>query len=412
MLDGCQDGFSKYNTGTCSPCAGNCVSGCDKVSGRCNGCKDGQWGYQCDTSCSGSCGQCTQDTGTCTACSGFFKLPECKECLEGYYKENSWSTRCTECTWQCLDNTVCRNTTGDCADCPPGKTGNRCDQACSPGRYGPSRCAETCGQCNGGPCDAVTGHCAQCQPGWQAPLCKTLCALNTYGENCSESCGRCKGEQPCNATTGECTGECQPGYTGTLCKTECGAGLYGEKCSETCGYCQVNTTCHHEDGHCLVGCVAEFAGPLCPQATSQENKDDGATKLVGPIVGSIFGVGLVMTISVTAAICWRRKSATSRSSVQDPPTASSISVKDAAHTVSPEPSPLRQSSSNEDNLYSEIRDPDDTYEISEMQSIYDKPSPYSNDDGDREPYMQLTLKTNDVNMPASNAAYVNTKLSV
>ncbi|KAK7101446.1 uncharacterized protein [Littorina saxatilis] len=129
------------------------------------------------------------------------------------------------------------------------------------------------------------------------------------------------------------------------------------------------------------------------------------------MVGAIVGVGLVMTISITAAICWRRKSATSRSSGQDPTTTSS-SVKDAAPTVSPEPSPLRQSSSNEDNLYSEIRDPDDTYAISEMQSIYDKPSPYSNDDGDREPYMQLTSKTNDVNMPASNAAYVNTKLSV
>ncbi|KAK7089472.1 hypothetical protein V1264_024869 [Littorina saxatilis] len=167
----CQSGYHRVSNRTCELCNTNCDRGCYRGNGRCDGCKpgyhgdqcdsqcstihyrctqctqdstcttcssnfqapactgckDGRWGAQCGTPCHGTCGQCTQDTGSCTACSGFFKLPECKECLEGYYKQ-SWSTSCTECTWQCLDNTVCSNTTGDCADCPPGKMGDRCQQ--------------------------------------------------------------------------------------------------------------------------------------------------------------------------------------------------------------------------------------------------------------------------------------------
>ncbi|XP_070191574.1 multiple epidermal growth factor-like domains protein 6 [Littorina saxatilis] len=259
----CKDRKCNHDTGRCDDCAqGRYKSGttcrvcdyrckdhkCNRDTGKCDGCKDGRWGPQCGTPCHGTCGQCTQDTGNCTACSGFFKLPECKECLEGYYKRYSWSTSCTECTWQCLDNTVCSNTTGDCADCPLGKMGNRCDQACSPGRYG-SRCAETCGQCNGGPCDAVTGHCAQCQPGWQAP-----------------------NKVPFDYATRESS------KIEIVLVSECGEGLYGAECNQTCGHCQVNTTCHHEDGHCLVGCVAEFTGPMCSQAATTEFQLDESEK--------------------------------------------------------------------------------------------------------------------------------------
>ncbi|KAK7088493.1 hypothetical protein V1264_022406 [Littorina saxatilis] len=136
----------------------------------------------------------------------------------------------------------------------------------------------------------------------------------------------------------------------------------------------------------------------------ETTKDDSATNLVGPIVGAIIGVGVLMTI--TGAICWRRKSQGARSSGQNPPNTSSISKHDSAPKGRPEPSPVKQSSSNEK------RDPENIYEIYDIESNYEKLSPYSNDDANRDPYMQLTSQANAVKTPASNDAYVNAELSV
>ncbi|XP_070173770.1 scavenger receptor class F member 1-like [Littorina saxatilis] len=110
----CVEGLSKHNTTTCSPCSAFCsTGGCDKVSGNCNGaCQAGRWGGQCEKSCpvncephtcdrytgkcegcrpgyhgqqcdescstiAGQCVQCNQSGWQCTACSGHFQLPQC-----------------------------------------------------------------------------------------------------------------------------------------------------------------------------------------------------------------------------------------------------------------------------------------------------------------------------------------------
>ena len=45
-------------------------------------------------------------------------------------------------------------------------------------------------------------------------------------------------------------------------------------------------------------CYADFA----PDTAKSEERDGGQQSLVGPVVGSIVGVGLLLTISITAAI--------------------------------------------------------------------------------------------------------------
>ncbi|XP_070191834.1 scavenger receptor class F member 1-like [Littorina saxatilis] len=124
------------------------------------------------------------------------------------------------CPGTCYNNTPCDKTTGHCDECPPGKKGDTCNEACDGGQYGPSRCSLSCGQCEDGQqCHPVTGHCPRCHPGFYPPLCNETCD-DTYGQNCSESCGQCKGGQPCNTTTGSCTTGCEPGYTGELCNAK------------------------------------------------------------------------------------------------------------------------------------------------------------------------------------------------
>ncbi|XP_070193995.1 uncharacterized protein [Littorina saxatilis] len=125
-------------------------------------------------------------------------------------------------------------------------------------------------------------------------------------------------------------------------------------------------------------------------------------------------------------------------------------MQDSAPTVSPEPSPLRQASSNEDHIYIDILDPDDIYdvensgstdgdtateisgqrppssssthnsmayyeipdttntlEMGDVQDNYDILHPYSNDDAERQPYSQLTSHASDVTQTSGDTAHAN-----
>ncbi|XP_070193990.1 cell death abnormality protein 1-like isoform X2 [Littorina saxatilis] len=398
----CAEGYYKKG-GKCQQCSSACQNRqCDGVTGECNACPDGRYGNLCAMTCSPGCASCDQQSGNCTTCATNSHLlsPGCTECDAGYYKKTAPS--CTPCPGTCYNDTPCDKTTGHCEDCPPGKNGDMCNQECSGGQYGPSRCSLPCGQCqNGTQCHPVTGHCPLCEPGFYPPLCSKRCENKTYGENCSETCGQCKGGQPCDTVTGSCTTGCQPGYTGQLCETECAAGLYGEGCGQVCTNCRVNTTCHHQHGQCLVGCAPGFSGTLCEKPANQNNS------LIIPVVSSVIVAGVIIAIAVVGSVCWYRRSRggpaakrDTRSTVNEPVNALGDNGTESLGRQPP--------SSQDDAAYYEISDTANTHEMQEMQNNYDALHPYSNDDADRQPYSQIKSYSSDVTKTSANAVYVNT----
>nr|AJA37894.1 fucolectin-related molecule [Littorina littorea] len=128
----CEDGFSKHNSNTCSPCSAYCKDrNCHGDTGNCmQGCVDGRHGATCNTTCSpAGCQTCHQHSGQCTACRPLYNLDpnsQCKECADGFYRKTANAVHCTECSGRCHNNTPCNKATGDCDRCPPGWEGQRC----------------------------------------------------------------------------------------------------------------------------------------------------------------------------------------------------------------------------------------------------------------------------------------------
>ncbi|XP_078604154.1 uncharacterized protein LOC144877940 [Branchiostoma floridae x Branchiostoma japonicum] len=125
--------------------------------------------------------------------------------------------------------------------CPPGKTGESCEEEC------------VCS--HGGSCDRWAG--CVCPPGWTGTTCQTSCRVGTYGQGCSRRC-RCQHDATCSLTDGRCN--CTEGWFGSNCSRPCPAGLYGWKCRHACA-CKNNATCHNVDGTCA--CVPPWTGKLC-----------------------------------------------------------------------------------------------------------------------------------------------------
>ncbi|XP_035685411.1 receptor tyrosine-protein kinase erbB-4-like [Branchiostoma floridae] len=125
--------------------------------------------------------------------------------------------------------------------CPPGKTGESCEEEC------------VCS--HGGSCDRWAG--CVCPPGWTGTTCQTSCQVGSYGQGCSRRC-RCQHDATCSPTDGRCN--CTEGWFGSNCSRPCPAGLYGRKCRHACA-CKNSATCHNVDGTCT--CVSPWTGKFC-----------------------------------------------------------------------------------------------------------------------------------------------------
>ncbi|KAK3774959.1 hypothetical protein RRG08_040547 [Elysia crispata] len=81
-------------------------------------------------------------------------------------------------------------------------------------------CALTCStSCQDGKCNHVTGLCLECPPGYSGDLCDQECETGQFGEGCKETCSdHCAGDKnPCHHLNGTCVMGCDPGYHGSLC---------------------------------------------------------------------------------------------------------------------------------------------------------------------------------------------------
>ncbi|XP_035670069.1 multiple epidermal growth factor-like domains protein 11 [Branchiostoma floridae] len=123
--------------------------------------------YQEGDSCEPSCYMCVH--GTCTA-------PDVCTCEEGYVGQQCrcdgqhYGSNC-ELSCDCENGGTCGGDDSQCF-CPPGYSGDRCENQCPEGTYGAS-CDNRC-TCENGVCDHVTGEC-QCNDGYTGPRCNEAC---------------------------------------------------------------------------------------------------------------------------------------------------------------------------------------------------------------------------------------------
>ncbi|KAJ8040627.1 Receptor-type tyrosine-protein phosphatase T [Holothuria leucospilota] len=140
-------------------------------------------------------------------------------------------------------------------------------RACRLNSWGSSSCEWTCPVCyNGGICDDKSGRCI-CPPGFTGDRCENACPDGFIGQKCDVRCSLisnetdCKGIEICLPHPFGCT--CAPGYTGHNCATRCARGSYGAGCTQTC-HCSDNDSCNVRSGRCLMNsCEPSWGGPMC-----------------------------------------------------------------------------------------------------------------------------------------------------
>lgn len=190
-----------------------------------------------------------------------------------------WGPDCrSEC--DCFNGGTCDSISGQCV-CPPGYTGDKCQNECFKGQYG-LNCSKKCECFNDAPCDLATGVC-NCPKGYSGVKCEIRnCAYGKYGLNCENIC------QCSNVTTAACdpfdgTCKCKPvstsfelvnhnhvlfriqGFTSkSLCHKQCPQPYYGDNCKQICS-CK-NGLCHHITGECI--CYSGWSGPNCEKPCS------------------------------------------------------------------------------------------------------------------------------------------------
>eukprot|EP00057_Strongylocentrotus_purpuratus_P008299 XP_011662773.1 PREDICTED: tyrosine-protein kinase receptor Tie-2-like [Strongylocentrotus purpuratus] len=142
-------------------------------------------------------------------------------------------------------------------------------RGCPTGRWNPPRCTGVCDACyNGGMCDHVTGWCI-CPPGFTGEHCEQACGFNSFGVSCEFRCSSsvdesvsCRGSQFCLPDPFGCT--CNAGFKGLRCEADCDAGQYGAGCLQSC-HC-ASGHCDRFTGQCLgspSGCSRGWSGVNC-----------------------------------------------------------------------------------------------------------------------------------------------------
>ncbi|XP_076448234.1 uncharacterized protein LOC143284957 [Babylonia areolata] len=308
----CADGT--YGTG-CSQTCGKCAqrAACDKATGYCPaGCDPGynpsdrqcntdcpttKWGQSCNRTCSANCKStgsrtCDKIDGTCECKPGYTTNSLCEEsCADG-----NWGLDCGRvCSLNC--NGLCDKSNGHCP-CKPGFLQPTCVSECPDGRYG-QNCAYLCGFCHGeqATCHHVSGNCSRCADNREMPLCKD-CIAGHWGPTCGQRCGQCGGDGSCDPLSGTCVSlRCLDGWTSTSCDVKCEEGFYGPNCSLRCGNCLNGSPCRPDNGICEQDCDDDHTGVLC-----QTEKES----LVGPIVGSVLGAAVLISITIVGVVCFTK----------------------------------------------------------------------------------------------------------
>ncbi|XP_070174902.1 uncharacterized protein [Littorina saxatilis] len=225
------------------------------------------------------------------------------DCYDGCM-EGWWGNKCQHrCNKDCKQH-ACQQDNGSCAGCREGYHGDTCIESCS-------NVTDQCQQCTQG------GSCTTCGGNFQLPAC-TKCSDGFYlkkpdAVHCTECPWRCDDDKPCNKTTGDCN--------------KCPSGWEGQKCLQ--------------------------------------RSDGGAEKLIGPVVGSVTSVGLLLAVVVLATICWCRRSQKKAEMAETTITMSSIaepmSSPTNVYTSPPTIADITSAAAQED-LHHEIRDPANVYE--------------------------------------------------
>ncbi|CAN7975946.1 unnamed protein product, partial [Ixodes persulcatus] len=145
--------------------------------------------------------------------------------------------------------------------------------ACPKDRYG-HQCRDACPTClNGGVCHDVIGVCV-CPPGFTGQNCEQACGEGQFGHNCTLDCAAvaddvgtsrdCSGKLFCMPDPYGCS--CYPGYWGI---DWCPHGTYGPDCrlQRKC-HCHEEEACHPQWGYCAnATCRQGFKNePFCDQA--------------------------------------------------------------------------------------------------------------------------------------------------
>ncbi|XP_067010322.2 phosphatidylinositol phosphatase PTPRQ [Anabrus simplex] len=115
---------------------------------------------------------------------------------------------------------------------------------------------------NGGVCDEFLGVCA-CPPGFTGNFCDDACGENHFGQDCGGRCSNsqygCRGVMLCTPHS-NCS--CASGFSGLSCNESCPPGKFGGDCHQQCGHCLEND-CNIYTGHCPRGCKAGYYPPQC-----------------------------------------------------------------------------------------------------------------------------------------------------
>nr|XP_022303649.1 multiple epidermal growth factor-like domains protein 6 isoform X2 [Crassostrea virginica] len=218
--------------------------------------KDGVFGNNCNTPCSGNCktNTCQIQDGSCFRCKPGWTGATCNtECGYGFY-----GVDCSQqCSGHCKNNVTCDHLTGVCNDgCAAGWNGSFCDKACGVGWYGPDCKLQCFGHCKDNTsCNHLSGSCDGCAAGWAGSFCDKACAIGWYGPDCKHQCsGHCRDSTVCNQVTGSCDAGCAAGWHGLYCDKAC-IQSFGENCQYPCSTNCINKTCDRFTGDCL--CVCE-----------------------------------------------------------------------------------------------------------------------------------------------------------
>ncbi|XP_069128413.1 multiple epidermal growth factor-like domains protein 10 [Argopecten irradians] len=149
-------------------------------------------------------------------------------------------------------------------ECPPGRKGISCDQACTSYTFGRD-CTQTC-HCANSDCDRRTGVCKVpgCTEEWKGQTCSQACINHTFGQDCTHTC-HCANSD-CDGRTGVCkVPGCMEGWDGRTCSQVCTYHTFGRYCAQTC-HC-ANSDCDGRTGICKVpGCMEGWEGRTCSQA--------------------------------------------------------------------------------------------------------------------------------------------------
>ncbi|XP_071800019.1 protein sidekick-2-like [Asterias amurensis] len=184
-------------------------------------------------------------------------------CPQNNYGPPACSSECPKC----LNGGVCDDVGGDCI-CPPGFSGELCENIKGPNRFGQEgslHCDSVGLPSRGSTCKGMLfclpdPYGCSCAAGYQGLECKTDCDDGTYGANCAQIC-HCAEGVSCNGTTGRCDGNCAAGYKGVNCQVQCTSGQFGKNCNQNC-HCAV-ASCDGTTGQCDGDCASGYTGDNC-----------------------------------------------------------------------------------------------------------------------------------------------------